>query len=225
MPTFVNSAYAPLTGTLLVAGIPSYGFGSLKTTTAPTRMTANRGQGNGTTASLIVQIVEGDIPVVGSLISTQIDKPAIQANNAVVTTVTIDSVTGAGSIVYNSAGTLSVQTLSGQAIVPQPEIPEVLANGASTAFCFQYNDPNTNNMRSVVATISLPTLPTTAKITLQRAINRIDSEFTDIVTIGTVTAGALSGTQAVATLEPGRWYRFNVSTLSGTGTIVAKLLV
>lgn len=224
MPLFDNTPFASLNGTLLVAGQPSYGWGNLNTQQAPCEFLVTNGVSLGGTATLTGTVVAGNTPAVGDRLSTKVDNASFAVSNVVITAVSITAATGQGTISYANASNVASVAVTGFARIPVAETSETMVNGASVAFCFQYNDPNMSNARSIRAVVNLPTLPSTGKVTLQSAINRVDSEFVDVVTIATVAGGAQVGSQSVVTLEPGRWYRFNSSLVSNVVAVVPKII-
>ena len=79
---------------------------------------------------------------------------------------------------------------------------------------------------SVPVTVTFPSLPTAATVTLQQAIRDIAAEYTDVATVATVVTGAQQGGPTTSvSLQRGYFYRFHVSGVSGgtNPTIIAKI--
>jgi hypothetical protein len=224
MPAYVKTPFAPNVP-LSVAGFPVYLFGGFNDGISPTLFQVNNVASNGTTATLTGFVRAGNIPAVASLISTQGLQNLTNVSNVAISAVTINATTGIGTIQFLDAQTVSSVADSGAALIPQPETSEAIANGASIPMTVPYtNAPSNSGSRSVKAVVSLPTVPTTLTVKLQSAVTNQDSEYADLITVLTVTGSTVSGGQSTFTMEPGRFYRFNVSGLAGSGTIIAKLL-
>lgn len=181
-------------------------------------------------ATLTVQITAGEVPLVGSLISvlqTQSTTGLFNVSRAVLTGVTIDSTTGAGTVTFalTHADVGSVAN-TGSAVVEVPEVGEALVAGASRQCVFQAPDGDSQFTVTTAVTFSAGVLPTAITVVLQEALHDVDSEYTSVGTAATVATTAYSaGPVAKFTLERGYYYRFLVSGLtagSATG-IVAKI--
>jgi hypothetical protein len=177
-------------------------------------------------ATITVQITEGEIPTVGSLITvtqTQAGSGGMNVNRAAITAVAINAQTGAGTISYaDTHANITTVADSGSAIAEVPEVPETLANGNSIACVFQA--PKGDSQFTVPLSVTFPTLPTAASVDLQAALHNINSEFTKVATVVAVaTSNYTAGPFAQVTLQRGYFYRLAVSGVSGVGTIVGKI--
>ena len=247
MPNYVASPFkAP--PQLLVSGQAAYVWGSFNDHTGPTLGNVISNSGVTTTATLKFQLLSGNVPVAGSLITVV---GCANSANFNVTNVAIISVSAAASpdagvytVTYAISST-NQATLAdgGQVVVPQPEVSETIsATGASVPVSAGAVGPG-NNGRSLSVTVKLPNSGSLSGLTvvIQGANFDIDSEY---ATIGTITAsGAANNTyewqsgQAVGAAAPGvvgsgsvdlinfRFYRLNVTVLtSGTGPIIGKIV-
>jgi hypothetical protein len=210
---------------LLAPGQPCYLFGSKNLHQSDTQMYVSNVALTSNVATLTVQIYGGEIPAAGWLVSvrqTASTSGLFNVNRVPITTVTIDS-TGAGTIVFplTHADVVSAAN-TGTAIAEVPEIGDTAANGASIACCVQ---TPLAGARTLPVAITFPTVPTTATVVLQGALHNIDSEFTAVSpTLATVAASAQTlGPFNQVTLQAGYFYRFLVSSFTGSGTIVAKI--
>src|ERR1035437_1224306 len=88
MPSYIQSPFKP-TPTLLIPGSPTYLWGSWNDKTGPTQGVVLQSLGIATVGELVVKILSGNIPVVGSLI-TVVGVSA--SNNFNVTNVAITAV-------------------------------------------------------------------------------------------------------------------------------------
>ena len=181
-------------------------------------------------ATLTVNINDGNIPAVGSLVSvsgTTTGAGEFNVSNVALTGVTLDE-TGAGTVTFALVEADVAPTPDGGiAIVPQPEVGETLVNGASVAVGLPYGviNCNTETTQSVTAIVSFPSLPTTATISLQGAIVDKDSDYQTLGTVATVAGG----TQTAAFLNyigKFNFYRLLAASVTGgTPTIVGKILI
>jgi len=229
MPAYINSAFQG--SQLLVRGVASYLFGSYNYKQDNTKLLISNVALTSNVATLTVQIVGGEVPLVGSLISVQQTTSTsglFNVNRVALASVTIDATTGAGTVTFplTHANVVSAAD-TGSAVVEVPEKSEALAAGASIAvactmpFAEQFTVP-------LAVTFPGGVLPTAVTVTLQVALHNIDSEFTNTTTAVVVATGAYTtgkGPVVEATLERGYFYRVLVSGLtagSATG-IIAKI--
>lgn len=226
MPAYDNSPFKALPK-LLVPSQNVYLLGSLNTQISDTKFTISNVQQTTTTGTVTGTVTDGNLPIVGSFISirgTQTNGGAFNVTNALVTAVAINAVTGQGTISFAmTTGNFAVTADSGQAIIPVPEIPETIALGASVAAAFSANDTAGSSVKIVAAAVNFPTIPTSATVVLQGALRNIDSEFVTLGTVATVAGGAVTLEQAQFPNIMYEFLRFNVTALTGTGTITAKV--
>lgn len=94
MPAYANNPFTP--PQLVQKGVPCYLLGSLNFHQANTRMLVTNSALTSNVATLTVQIVEGEIPAIGSLISvqqTQAGSGAFNVSRAAITAVSITAAT------------------------------------------------------------------------------------------------------------------------------------
>jgi hypothetical protein len=191
----------------------------------------------GTAGTLNVQLLSGNIPIVGALITvigTANSAGVFNVTNATITSVSASANPDAGfySIGYLVSSTTQATTLDGgQFIVPQIETGESLtATGASVPVAAPFNNPEMQEGKSITASVSFPTAPTSATVVLQGALFDKDSEYVTIGTLGTTngsstfqTGQGAAGTVADVNIVNFRFYRLNCTALVGTGSIVGKI--
>lgn len=227
MPTYVNSPFVK--PKIAQKGVPIFLFGSYNYKQANTSMLVSKVALTSNVATLTVQIVGGEVPIVGALISvqqTQSTSGLFNVARSPLTNVTIDASTGAGTVSFaltHADVTLAADT--GSAVVEVPEIGETPA-AVKSAAC--YIQPNVDGGEMTVTTsVTFSTLPTAITLTLQKAVRDVDSEYTNITGAAAVVAASAYTTGPVAefTLKGSGFFRFIGSGLtigSGAG-MVAKL--
>lgn len=235
MSFYVNSPFKQVPA-LLVAGTPSYVWGSFNDRTGPTQGTIVSDSGNGSTSSITIQILSGNIPVVGALFTSVGSTNAAGAynfTNAPILSVSSPANPDQGLYTITVAGSGSSASApdTGQYSIPQPEIGEALTGtGASVPVAAPFNNPEMQEGKSITASVSFPTAPTSATVVLQGALFDKDSEYVTIGTLGTTngsstfqTGQGAAGTVADVNIVNFRFYRLNCTALVSTGTIVGKI--
>lgn len=229
MPSYISSPFRPPV-TLLVAGTPSYLWGKYNDKTGDTFGYVQSNSAVTTTGTLVFRIVSGNVPVVGAKISVV---GCGNSSNFNVTSATLLSVSctdaGIATVSYAISSTTQASTPdSGEVLIPQPEIGEALAAGASAPVALASINAILNQEHVVTAVVSFPSIPTSVVVTLQQAVIDLDSEYADVATVVTVTGGAITAAGSQITVDPvmGRFLRFKNGTVTGgtLPTIVAKLI-
>ena len=232
MPPYILSPFKPMP-VLLTPGIPAYLWGSYNDKTGPTTGYVISDSGNGTTSTVTVQIQAGNIPFVGALLTivgTANAGGAYNVTNATILTVSAaaNPDTGIYTLTYAGAGTSASAKDYGQFIIPQPEVAEALVAGASAPVAMPFNIMNANMNQALTAVASFPSLPTSVVLSLQQAVNDINSEYATVAVIATVTGGAVVGNSQI-TVDPtlGRFFRvLNGAVVGGTSpTVIVKILL
>ena len=240
MPTMNTSAFAPLPEVAL-PGKPAYVYGSLATDTQDTLLQVTNVAATGGTATVSVYVRAGSIPVVGNLISiagTQTSSGLFNVSSAPLTNVTINATTGIGTVQFALVGTVGSVADSGQALVTIQEVPETLAANTSFPVYVPSQEPNDMGEKSITTAITFPTMPTSAVVKLYSAINlpknlpgSAGSEWTLVGTVANVAASAQTvgplyteDTSANTAALAGRFFCLQVTGVTGSGTITAKLI-
>ena len=249
--SFYNTSPLAPTPRLMVQGTVEYLFGSLNMDIAPTQGTIISDSAAGTTGTATVQILSGNVPLPGSLITIvgSSNNANFNVTNAVILTVSAANVPDNG--VYILTFTMSTTTQAtladtGQFIVPQPEVGDALTTSTASSAPVTSPAAGPNSVgKSLSATVTLPAssaaIPSTLSgvtVVLQGSNKNVDADFNTIATIGTgLAAGSTTqwqsgqGDTATGTLAAGSvdlvnflFYRFGVTAGSGAGPIVGKLL-
>lgn len=224
MPFFNKSPFAAAVK-LLYAGVAEYLFGSWPQDVSPTKMYVTSVAIATNVATLGVTVYEGNIPAVGSLISvqgTQNAAGAFNVTNAVLTGVAIGS-TGSGTVTFALTGAdLATAAAAGISIVPQPEVPEAIAAGASVAVAMSNNSFGGDLDRTVTAVCNFPTLPTAVTVELQGSMFLDDVQFVNLGVIATVAGSAVT-VNGLTVVANWLFYRALVSGITGAGTITCKI--
>jgi hypothetical protein len=221
MPPYDNSlTLPPFSPDLLLPGVDGYAFGSLNRNAPITRMAVTSVAIATNVATLAVKVLEGDIPTVGRKISvsgTSTDAGAANVNAIALSTVSINSLTGIGTVTYAATGGNQVTTPdTGMAYVAVSEVGETLVNASSKAFAL----PSVRGGNGMTLTWSTlyPSAPAGVTMTLQAAMEDIDAQYT---TLDTSTNA--SGDIRSITLTLFRFVRVTASGVSG-GTLPTSIV-
>ena len=238
MPAYVQSVgYNPLPE-VVVSGKPAYLFGALPTDTQDTLAQVTSVACASNVATIVCTIQQGNIPVVGNLITVQGTVTASGAYN--VKQVAIASISGTASTgVYTityacTTANLTTTADSGKAFVPIAETSETLAAVQSVAVYVPAQEPLNLGTKSITISTIYPTLPTAATVTLYTAVNNegngiapgsAGSEWTAMGVVSTVAGSAVTaGPLQTYTVPAGRFFCVVVSGITGSGKIICKLL-
>jgi len=201
MPLYTKSPFKQVPA-LLIAGIPYYVFGSFDDKSSPTQGYVISNSAVTTTGTLTYMTTQGNVPLVGDLITvvgTANASGNFNVTNAAIVTVSaaVDAngfqsgvVTVTYAISSSSQGTTGD---AGQVIIPRSEIGEALVNNTATVpVAVPSTQLMTNQSKTVNATVKFTGSPTSATAYLQGAIFDIDSEYEDlgiITNAGSPTTG------------------------------------
>lgn len=230
MPAYTNSIFQP--PTFLQMGVPCYLFGTYNAHQANTKMQLSQVALATNVATVTGQIVEGEIPLVGSYISviqTATGSGEFNVNRALVTAVSFNNA-GFGTVSYAlTASNVTAVADFGTAIIEVKEIPETLTAVASVACAVAA--PISDSQFTITTSVLFPTMPTAVTVVLQEAIRDVggstvgQAEYTTLGNAAIVASSAYTtGPTAQFTLTRGAYYRFLVSGITGSGTIVAKII-
>jgi len=224
MPAYQTTPFKP-TPKVLVVGRPSYLWGSYNDRVPPTALIVTAVAAASNVATVYVKVKEGNIPVVSgfaaptiTIVGTTSNSGDFNVTEKTISSVSIDTVTGVGTIAFAlTTSDLSKTADGGQAISEQPEVPEALANGASIAVAAPMASSAGANGRTLTAQVSFPSIPTTCTgVTLQGSNVDRDSEYQDIGTaIASVATGTVTGGNAVFQNQAYRFYRFKIAGVAG----------
>lgn len=224
MPAYQGNPFAAVE--MMLPGKLAYSFGG------PSAPQGQQISGNLTNtvlsanvATATLQIRAGDAPPkVGQLISTTGAQRIPNVSRAAITAVTGfntgDNSTGTVSYA-DTAGNVGSAADSGMFIIELLETADaVSATGSGSALAvpasFKPNDPMT-----VAWEYETPTAITTFTINLQGSLRNIDAEF---FTIDTGDQTKVNNLRMVANVKAS-FLRLNVSAITGSGTLIGKLLI
>lgn len=230
MPAYQTTPFKE-TPRLLLSGIPAYLFGSYNDKVSPTFGYVQSNSAVTTTGTVTFLIVSGNAPVVGAKITVRGSANSagvFNTTNATILTASTNTTTGVCTVTYAISSTTQGLTVdAGQVEVPQPEVGEVTAAGASAPVAVSFATATPQQDRALTLVTSFPTFPTAAVVSLQQAVQDLDAEYSTVAIVATVTGGALSAAGGQFTVDPalGKFFRVIVSGLSGpASTIVCKIL-
>jgi hypothetical protein len=212
----------------MVGGRTEFLYGGFADTVSPTQISINSVAITANVATVIGTVISGNMPAVGSFVSIQGTKTSagvFNVTNVALATVIPVPLTGAIFITFPLVNAnIGTTTDAGFAIVPQPITFDTLANGSSRQAASAENDPSESDERSYMVQVFFGTLPTAATVTLQASLVDQDSAYQTVATVATVTGSVATLNAAVYANANFKFLRFNVSGLSGTGTIAAALI-
>jgi hypothetical protein len=223
LPPYITNPSGNNPVPMLLRGVPGYAFGSKAATQQNTLLQVTAVARSGGTATLTVTMREGNIPAVGSLLTTTgLATSAFNVTNQALTAVSITASTGQGTVQFALAGTTTTTPDAGQGYVGVPEVSETLANGTSQAFAVQEVPVGDTNGLTVTWTTVIAGAPATVTMTLQAAIDNIDSQYASLD-----SSTNTSGETRFITLTRFRFFRIVASNVTGgtVPTVIAKILV
>lgn len=198
----------------LIAGKPEYVFGSYNDKTGPTIGTVISDAVATDVATVVFQILSGNVPVVGAKITIEGAQNTgfSSVSRATILSVSVVMLTGICTVTFAlSASDQPVLPDLGQVVIPQPEISEAVVNGPSVPVAAVFQNAQSNQGRSLTAVVSFPVQPFNVLVTVQSAVIDEDSEYADVATVTSVVAGVVTGGQVTIETVLGRFYRLNVS--------------
>jgi hypothetical protein len=225
MPAFKNSPFQK--PQLLQKGVPAYLIGSFSQKVGNTHLGLLTDAIASNVATVTGTYLNGPLPVIGSLISiinSANSSGAFNVNRAVITAVSYVASTNIMTITFALTGSNQSATADGGTIDIEPaEVPEsISATYISQAVLAQA--PEGDSQFTLPYSVNFTTLPTSATVDLQTAMKASDPWTTIVPGIAVVAASAQTiGPFGQVTLQRGYLYRFNISAISGTAGVVAKI--
>jgi hypothetical protein len=225
MPSYNSTPFAP-NPTLLQPGQPGYAFGSWSEGSPDTRMQVTTTARAASVATIGVLIIEGKIPLVGSLITvlgTAQAGGAFNVTSVAITAVSINSTTGVGTIQFAIGAGTTVQAADfGVAMSATPEAGEALTNTASQSFAIQVPAGQNESGRSITWSTVYPSAPGAVTMALQGSNFDLDSQYQTLDTSTNV-----NGDERVFANANFRFLRLKASGVSGgsSPTVIGKIYV
>jgi len=226
MPAYVNSPFqAPQ---LVQKGVPAYLIGSFSQQIGNTRLALKSNAIASNVATVVGYYLGGPLPAVGSLISisgSANSSGAFNVSRVAVVSASLDASTNLLTVTFaltaaNQASTADV----GNAIVEPAETGETVSGTfTSQACCIQA--PEGDSQFTVPVAVTGAAGITAMTATLQVAIRNIDSEYTNTTIVVTKTGASTytAGPVVQATLQRGYFYRVAITSVTGSGAVIAKI--
>src|SRR5271170_3360965 len=226
MPAYINSPFQkPL---LLMKGVATYVIGSFDYKVGDSRLYLTNSALTTDVATVTVQLVIGPTPKVGDLISiinSTAGSAALNVNRAVITGVTINATTGAGTITFalTNADITSVAD-AGTVITEPAEVGESIAT-TYNSIPVMVQAPEGDSQFTIPFSVTSGATNTAMTATLQRALKSSSNEWTNTTTVVTKTGATTytAGPVVEATLERAYLYRIAITAVTGTDLFVAKI--
>jgi hypothetical protein len=193
-------------------------------------------------ATVVGTIQRGNVPVAGNMISiqgTQTLSGAFNVSSIPLSSVSVVVATGVVTMTFPLVGTTTLTTAdAGKALIPIAEVAETLAANTSVPVYVPSQEPNDMGSKSITTAVTFPTMPTAATVKLYSAINlpknlpgSAGSEWTSDGVVATVAGGVFTAgplftedTGANTAALAGRFFCLQVTAITGSGTITAKLI-
>lgn len=243
MPVYTAPVGYNAPAKVAVSGRPTYFYGSLAEDQQDTLMQVTSVACASDVATIGVTIQQGNIPLVGNLIWVQGTVTASGAYNvsgvAIASITAVNAAAGTYTITYAcTTANLSTTADAGKAIVPVQEVAETVAANTSVAIYVPSQEPVNLGARSITVSVTFPTIQAStgaAIVKIYTAINNTGalpgatgSEWTLMGTtgvVGTLASGAATVSGLVTFTTPaGRWFCLQTTSVTGTNTIIAKML-
>lgn len=184
MPAYTSSPFVGVGA--LTPGTPSFSWGGFNADVAPTRMLISNVALTSNVATLTVQITEGPVPAVGSLIyvqQTASTSGLFNVSAVALASVSINSTTGAGTLTYAlTHANVTSAADAGQAIVQTPPTYEAVGTAAAGK---QFAIPRSSfgsGVRNLSWFTGFTGGPATVTMNLQIADEDVDGSYTTIDT-------------------------------------------
>lgn len=227
MPAYIPSPFQnPI---LVMKGVAAYLWGKFSQLAGNTNAAVTNVALTSNVATVTIQIITGPMPVVGSLISiinSASTSGLFNVNRAIITAVTIDSTTNAGTVTFALTHSPDVVTAAdaGTVIIEPAEVGEAISGSANSIACV-FQAPEGDSQFTVPMAVTGAAGITAMTATLQVAIKNIDSEYTNTTTTVVKTGATTytSGPVVQATLQRGYCYRIAITGVTGSGLVVGKL--
>lgn len=227
MPQFLNSPFQrPL---LLMKGVATYVIGKFSQQVGDSRLFITNSALTTNVATITVQLIQGPTPLVGDLISIQnstAGTSALNVSRAVITGVTIDKITGAGTITFALTHANIVSVADQGTVITEPaEVGESVTSAGFTSIAVLIQAPEGDSQFTVPFSVTSGPTNTAMTATLQRALKDSSNEWTNTTAVVTKTGANTysAGPVVEATLERAYLYRVAITAVTGTDLVVAKI--
>ena len=226
MPQFANNPFS--SNQLLQKGVPAYLIGSFNFLAANTNAYLSNVALTSNVATVTIAVINGPKPLAGSLISIQASTNTsglFNVNRAVITGVTWNDSTGSGTVTFaltHADVTSAVDT--GGVIIETAEVGETVS-APYISIPVVVQAPEGDSQFTLPVAVKAGSGITAMTATLEVAINANASEWTATTTAVTKTGANTytAGPVVQATLQRGYAYRINISAVTGSDTVVAKV--
>ena len=239
MPVWTSPVGYNTSPEVAVSGQPAYFYGSNPRDTQDMLAQITSVACASNVATIVMTIQQGNIPVVGNRITVQgvqTASGAYNVNSVAIATISGSATTGIYTVTYAcTTANLSTTAASGKAIVPIQEVAETMAANQSVAIYVPSQEPLNDGLRSITVATTFPTLQAStgaATVTLYTSITNCPippgtagSEWTAMGVVAIAAAGAQTqGPMNTFTIPAGRFFCLAVSGVTGTNTIVSKMI-
>lgn len=244
MPAYAApTTYAAFSGKVAISGRPAYFYGSLAEDQQDMMAQVTSVACASNVATIGITIQTGNVPIVGNLLWVQGTAQASGAYNvsgvAIASVTAVDATKGTYTLTYAcTTADLATTADAGKAIVPVQEVPETVAANTSVAIYVPSQEPRDSGTRTITVSCKFPTIQAStgaATIKIYTALvndgskpGDTGSEWTFMGTdgtVGTLAAGAATKSGLTTFTTPaGRWFCLQTSSVTGTNSVIAKMV-
>lgn len=226
MPAYINSPFQkPI---LIMKGVASYLIGSFDYKIGDTYAAVTNVALTSNVATVTVQIITGPLPLVGqyiSIINTTSTSGLFNVSRAIITGVTINTTTNAGTITFAlTHADVATAAQTGSVIVEPAEVGESVSTTYTSQACV-IQAPEGDSQFTVPFSVYSGATNTAMTATLQKALKVQPSEWTNTTSVVTKTGATTysAGPVVEATLERAYLYRIAITAVTGTDLVVGKI--
>lgn len=226
MPTFKNNPFNK--PQLLQKGVPAYLIGSFSQQVGNTKLAVLTDAIATNVATVTATLIDGPLPLTNTVISITNSANGtgeFNVNRVATASTSYNATTNVATITFALTGSNQAATADvGTAIIEPAEVTETVSAAYISQAIF-VQAPEGDSQFTLPFVVNASSGITAMTATLEVAVNGDDSEWT-ATTSKVVKTGATtytSGPVVEASLERGYCYRVNISAVTGSGTVVAKV--
>jgi hypothetical protein len=228
MPAFINSPFQK--PQLLQKGVPGYLIGSFSQKVGNTKLALLTDAIATNVATVTATFLNGPLPAVGDLVSiinSTNSSSAFNVTRAVLTTPapSYNAATNVMTLTFALTGSNQSATADAGTVIVEPGETGETVSGNYTSQAILVQAPEGDSQFTLPLSVTGSSGITAMTATLQRAIKTQSNEWTNTTIVVTKTGGTTytAGPVVEATLERAYLYRLAITSVTGSGTVIAKV--